>query len=65
MSATEAQKRATKKWNERNREHRNYLNARSVARGFIRNKAKIDDLLELQTLIQNKLSEKTENIETE
>ena len=50
-----AQQRANKKWNERNREHRNYLTKRSTSRGFIRNHATKEDLLEFQELIQKKL----------
>lgn len=50
-----AQQRANKKWNEKNREHRNYMTKRSTARGFIRNHATKEDLLELQELIQKKL----------
>ena len=50
-----AQQRANKKWNERNREHRNYLTKRSTSRGFIRNNATKDDLLELQELIKESL----------
>ena len=46
------QQRANKKWNARNREHRNYLTKRSTSRGFIRNNATKDDLLELQELIK-------------
>ena len=50
-----AQQRANKKWNERNRKHRNYLTKRSTSRGFIRNNATKEDLLELQKLIQKNL----------
>ena len=50
-----AQQRATKRWNEKNREHRNYLTKRSTSRGFIRNHATQEDLLELQELIQENL----------
>ena len=46
------QQRANKKWNARNREHKNYLTKRSTSRGFIRNHATKDDLLELQELIK-------------
>ncbi|VUW91006.1 hypothetical protein [Streptococcus vestibularis] len=46
-----AQTKATKKWNEQNREHRNYLSKRSSARSFIRNHATVDDLKELEELI--------------
>ena len=49
------QQRANKKWNARNRERRNYLTKRSTSRGFIRNNATKDDLLELQELIQKNL----------
>lgn len=44
-------KKAVKKWNKNNREHRNYLNKRSSARGFIRNNATAEDLSELEELI--------------
>ena len=47
--------KADKKWNEKNREHRNYMTKRSTARGFIRNHATQDDLLELNELIKNNL----------
>lgn len=50
-----ARQRASKKWNEKNREHRNYMTKRSTARGFIRNHATKEDLLELQKLIQENL----------
>ena len=50
-----AQQRANKKWNARNREHRNYLTKRSTSRGFIRNNATKEDLLELQELIRKNL----------
>lgn len=56
-----AQQRANKKWNERNREHRNYLTKRSTSRGFIRNHATKEDLLELQKLIQENLKKFSKN----
>ena len=43
---------ADKRYREKNKEHRNYLSARSGARSFIRNKATLDDLNELADLIQ-------------
>lgn len=49
------QQKADKKWNEKNRERRNYMTKRSTARGFIRNHATQDDLLELNELIKNNL----------
>ena len=50
----DAQTKATKKWNEQNREHRNYLSKRSSARSFIRNHATMDDLNELEEIIKEK-----------
>ena len=56
-----AQQRANKKWNAKNREHRNYLTKRSTSRGFIRNNATKDDLLELQELIQERFEKILKN----
>ena len=42
---------ADKKWKEKNREHRNYLNKRGTARSFIKLNAKPEDLEELKELI--------------
>lgn len=60
MKTSEAQKRANAKWDSENRERRNYLSKRSSARGFIRNKATLEDLLELRDMIDEKLSEMKE-----
>ena len=49
------QQRATKKWNEKNKERRNYLSKRSAARSFIRNSATKKDLLELKEIIEENL----------
>ena len=46
------QAEANKRYREKNKEHRNYLSARSSARSFIRNKATLDDLNELTDLIK-------------
>ena len=48
----EGQAEANKRYREKNKEHRNYLSARSGTRSFIRNKASLDDLNELADLIQ-------------
>lgn len=42
---------ADKRWVEKNREKKRYLNARSTSRSFIRNRATADDLDELEALI--------------
>lgn len=49
------QKEADKRWIEKNKEYKNYLNRRSNARGFIRALAKKEDLEELQELIKENL----------
>lgn len=45
---------ADKRWNEKNKEHRNYLSQRSAAKSFIRNRAKLDDLENLEEMIKEK-----------
>ena len=42
---------ADKKWIEKNKEHRRYLSNRGAARSFIRNRATLEDLEELEALI--------------
>lgn len=51
VKTSKAQMDAQKRYDEKNREQRNYLAQRSTARGFIRNKATIEDLAELEQLI--------------
>ena len=53
-STIEQQKAADKRYREKNKEHRNYLSSRSTARSFIRNKATIEDLEEVQKLINER-----------
>lgn len=50
------QQKANEKWNEKNKERRTYLSARSSARSFIRNKATMEDLEELKQLIKERES---------
>lgn len=57
MNKNNGQTEANKKWQEKNREYTRYLNARSAARGFIRNRATIDDLKELRSMIDEKEKE--------
>ena len=53
---SEAQIKAQKKYDEKNRERRNYVKQRSTARTFIR-KSNLEDLLELEKMIKNKIKE--------
>ena len=48
---SEAQRKADKRWREKNREHANYLKNRTSARCFIRNKATLEDIEELKELL--------------
>lgn len=43
---------ADKKWNEKNKKHRQYLGARSSAKSFVRRKATEEDLAALEDLIE-------------
>lgn len=60
-NVSESQKRAQKKYDEKNREKRTYLSQRSTSRGFIRNKATLEDLEELEELITAKKKALAEN----
>lgn len=51
---SEAQTKANKNWAEKNREYSSYLRSRSSARSFIRNKATLEDLEELENLIEER-----------
>lgn len=45
---------ADKKWYDKNKDHKQYLNYRSISRSFIRNKANLEDLKELEQLIRDR-----------
>ena len=49
---SEAQRKADKRWREKNREHANYLKNRTSARCFIRNKATLEDIEDLKELLR-------------
>ncbi|EJI4819869.1 hypothetical protein NFB35_001037 [Listeria innocua] len=50
-TTSDAQLKANKAWQDKNKEHANYLKSRSAARSFIKNKATLEDLEELEKLI--------------
>lgn len=50
-----------KRWNEKNKKHRQYLGARSSAKSFIRNKATMEDLAALEELIATRKEYLAEN----
>lgn len=51
---SKAQIEAQKRYDQKNREKRTYLSQRSTARSFIRNKATLEDLNELEQLIKER-----------
>ncbi|HEL6794578.1 TPA: hypothetical protein UPL00_000243 [Listeria monocytogenes] len=51
-TTSDAQLKANKAWQEKNKEHANYLKSRSAARSFIKKKATLLDLEELEQLIK-------------
>ncbi|EIJ1867894.1 hypothetical protein LH986_003109, partial [Listeria monocytogenes] len=50
-TTSDAQLKANRAWQDKNKEHANYLKSRSAARSFIKNKATLEDLKELEKLI--------------
>ena len=58
---SDSQRKAQKKYDEKNREKRTYLSQRSTSRGFIRNKATLEDLEELEKLITARKKALAEN----
>ena len=51
---------ADKKWRENNKEKNKYINYRSIARVFIREMIKDEDLEEFVTLMNNRVKQKEE-----
>ena len=54
---SEAQKRASKKWDRKNKSRRQYINKRSITRNFIKKEAVKEDLDEFQALLKNREKE--------
>ena len=48
---------ANKKWEEKNKEYSSYLKGRSSARSFIKNKATLEDLEQLEEFIKKRREE--------
>ncbi|MGM0240224.1 hypothetical protein [Enterococcus sp. AZ103] len=51
MTEKNSQTEANKRWQEKNKKHASYLSDRSRSRSFIKNKATLEDLDELKSLI--------------
>jgi len=54
---SEAQKRASRKWDHKNKSRRQYINRRSITRNFIKKEAAKEDLDEFKNLIKNREKE--------
>ena len=54
---SDSQKRANKKWDNNNKERKQYLNKRSVAKNFILKLATAEDLDNLENYIQQRRKE--------
>lgn len=51
---SEAQRRASAKWDRKNKSRRQYINKRSITRNFIKKEATKEDLGEFKNLIKNR-----------
>ncbi|AND80101.1 hypothetical protein [Streptococcus pantholopis] len=51
MPVSEAQKKASRKWEQKNKEKKAYYSYKATTKSFIRNKATAEDLTELEALI--------------
>lgn len=51
---TEARKRANKKWDEKNKNRKQYLNKRSTTKSFILNLATLEDLNNIENFISKR-----------
>lgn len=47
-----AQQKASRRWEEKNRDRTNYLTYRRTSRNFIKNRATLEDLSEFKELIE-------------
>jgi len=54
---SEAQRRASAKWDRKNKSRRQYINKRSITRNFIKKEATKEDLGEFKNLIKNREKE--------
>ncbi|MFO1547027.1 hypothetical protein ABC418_13845 [Lactiplantibacillus plantarum] len=57
VKLSEARERANKKWDDNNKQRKQYINKRSVARNFVKQLATVDDLNELQELLEERRKE--------
>lgn len=57
MALSEAQKKANKKWDKKNKKRKAYINRRSGARSFVRKYGTYEDVKELQEIINERLQE--------
>ena len=63
MARTEAQKRASQKWEAKNKEKRYIERKKCYAKSYINNNATIEDLEELEELIKERKQNESKEIE--
>lgn len=54
---SEARKKANKKWDDKNKERKSYINKRSIAKNFILKLATAEDLDNIEKYIQQRRNE--------
>jgi hypothetical protein len=54
---SEAQRKANKKWDEKNKERKSYINKRSTAKSFILNLATQEDLENIEKYVEQRKDE--------
>ena len=59
---TNAQIQAIKNWQSNNKEYSNYLKSKSSAKSFIKNKATIEDIEDIEKLIKEVKASKYNNL---
>ena len=57
MALTEAQKRAQKKYREKNKEKINRIKRKSAAKTFIENDSNLEELMELKKIVGERLKD--------
>lgn len=65
MRRISSQTKANKKWQEKNREKARYLRDRSTTRGFIKNKATLEDTYELMNILSERIKKLNNSLELE
>ena len=63
IKTSKAQIKAMKKWQDNNKEQTNYIKNRSSCKSFIKNKATLEDIQDIEKLIKEVKASKYNNVE--